>query len=1243
MATKATAEQPVNASANDPSLTQPTAPEADSRNVDPPNTIVNGSAEDIEHKQIADIVDELVNSAEASVSGGSDTEASKADPTKALGDKGHVRTSSTVKKPQSFKSVSVNRTFLASKATGASASRQETTAASPSTTPQPTVNSSASRLKLVAKSGSNLGGSTKTLGGSGKTTPGPDASSVWNKNRPPPPTEQKKLSDEQLKDRGIHMAARLGPEDLKGQSNWADIEDDEEWVPDTITWTDGTKITLPQADEIVPSPPIAPASVAKDKPKSPAPLPDANVSPLVKPGVLASGKGLVLKGAPEKPTLVAKPPAPPTPVKSPWATLPPVEKVSPLAMDLPNQAQPPRYPLRDASNTKSTPTPPPAKEIAADDFSRSPWRDNSNRELFNSQSGRYEPVSDRRGSRNDIPSRQPAVLQRPIHHEQQGPAEPSAAFQTSRSSAQEGPYGRRRGSSNVSGGSGNFIPRMAGKPHDMVIPQPEHSAGLAHGTPIPAAADAESPASSRAFSPSSTLPGTKAQAVHSPMPPLAAIQPQNQPVMQAPPPEMPPTDEPLRDVNLENEQKEFMKKRREEAIRRRLEEEQREEQARKARLAEKLKALGPAPERKSAKKEAGKDAVPSYVMQRTGIPASLAARSNTEPNEPVEADSSNSLAPLDAAGVPSKPADAANNGSAIVSGPKNDTRTSDGERQPSFSTNTKVHSPPTQPAAHGQATAPWPEANPPAERYQPWPRGSPAAPKNVWGAPGNDRSLGNGTFSAGIGPLQGSQPAPVANPSQKPNPIGPPRSAQPNRMAPIGPPRVQNAWNNFDAKADDARRRDERRQEMEARQARGENVLPPVIKDKWHAVGLNHDGMRFSNEERRPLEHGGPARNERDARQREEPEATRLQHSHPTGAVPTVTATPGSTTQPRGGSRFFPTSKDDSTRDGPSEQGSRTKSPTPPPPTADGHPVYDGDATRPHVALPPQKPRVKLPPSSQPAAPRPLAPVNKPNSYSAAAAAPLQRGPMPPVGARPSSRGKPYNGISQKPQEMMSQENWQEKINSLMGKKATSPAKSIPVDSSSIPSLELHPYDSATVSMPCLSPSYTDSTEDSCFTSRGMAEECFGEQEMGSLPAVHLPLDAPEAAWQPVTPNWSNIPMKLRVEALASEAYKIPYDYVEGRSVIRILTPGMTDIKTVQAPIFNPRSASNPRRQGHRGSGSRRVSRGGQRASRDSSDHAGDRVSSHGGRSMSNRGGRGFRPRPDNWGRHASSASTAQT
>lgn len=1058
----------------------------------------------------------------------------------------------------------------------------------------------------------------------------------------PTQPEAKKRSDEELKHDGIHLADRLGPEDLKGQSNWADIDDDDEWAPDTITWTDGTKITLPPAEETPASPivqPIIVDKVKKDpilvpKSKSPAPVSSASGSPSIKHGVLASGKGLVLKGAPEKPTLVVKPPAPPGPVKSPWAPLPPVEKVPPVAMELPSQAPSSRYPLRDASNAKSA-TPPPTKEIAADDFSRN-YRDgpfNPSRELFNSQSGRYEPVSDRRGSRNDIHARQPALLQRQAHNEQQGPAEPSAAFQTSRNSVQEGPYGRRRGSSNVSGGSGHLAHRIGGKPHDMP-PPPE--LGLNQGQPhlprsgsIPGSA--ESPVLSQTF-PSANIQSN--QRVHPPPPYQPLLSPHQAhavPYQNVYNQELPQVDS-----DWETAQKEYMRQKREEAVRRRLEEETREEAAKQARIAEKLKALGPAPERKSAKKD-----TPS-VIQRTEIPTALALRSKAISDTKATADPIPTIATNSEAKV-EKPV-AIDTASKEAAEP--DLRVTNGSVKPSIDYE-QTRMPSAQPVAgaHGQSAAPWSEASQRSDRFQTWTSSHQNVLRNVWGAPGNDRSLGNGTFNADIGPLSDSHGATGANMIHRPAPIAPPRSApqapqseaQPNRLPPIGPPRAQpnpaNAWKTFDIKADDERRRVER---IKQREALSEKASGPTFTDTWRSVDLNGDGKR-SSVGTYVQSHGEPSTDLQESEKH--PEVGR-----PAVAPSSTTAPPtGPSAQTRSGSRFFPSSKDVPPSTQPSP---RSKSPTPPPPTADGHPVYDGDATKPHVALPPLRPRVRLPPSAQPAAPGPIAPPSKqpPVSFAAAAASNVpSRVPDANISGRPVSRGRGFSGIPQKPHEIASQENWQSKINNLMGKKSTSPAKCIPLGSSMTDSLESsRSHDSMDV--PILSPSGTDSTEDSSFTSKEMAEECFGEQEMGSLPAVRLPTDTPDAAWQPVEPNWFPAPTELQVYSAGCEPFKFSFEYVHGKSVIRISAPGMADAKTVIAPLLNPRSGSNPRRAGPRTGGSRHPPRPSRRGGRDPSDHAGDHsTASPSSRPVSSRGARNFRLRGETWGRQVPSASAAQS
>lgn len=1061
----------------------------------------------------------------------------------------------------------------------------------------------------------------------------------------PAQPEAKKRSDEELKHDGIHLAARLGPEDLKGQSNWADIDDDDEWAPDTITWTDGTKITLPPTEEAAASPIIQPAIVEKakkdpiliSKPKSPAPILSASGSPSIKHGVLASGKGLVLKGAPEKPTLVAKPPAPAGPVKSPWATLPPVEKVSPLVMEHPAQAPPSRYPLREPSTAKSaTPPPPPTKEIAADDFSRN-YRDgpvNSTRELYNSQSGRYEPVSDRRGSRNDIHARQPALLQRHAHHEQQGPAEPSAAFQTSRNSVQEGPYSRRRGSSNVSGGSGHLghlVQRVGGKSHDM---PPPLELGLSQGQALQPRAGSVFGSSESPVSPQ-ILPVANSQSTERAHPPPSYQSFASPHQAHAAPYQNAYNQEPQGDADWEKAQKEYMKKKREEAVRRRMEEEAREETAKQARIAEKLKALGPAPERKSAKRD-----TPS-VVQRTDIPATLALRSKPTSETRTTSDPVTTVAPNSEAKVErGVAADAASKEFA-----EPDLRVTNGSVKPSMDYE-QPRMPSTQSIApgHGQpAVAPWSETSPHPDRFQTWTNNHQNASRNVWGAPGNDRSLGNGTFNADIGPLSDSHLATGANMIHRPAPIAPPRSApqapqhepQQNRLPPIGPPRVQpnavNAWKTFDVKADDDRRRLDR---MKQRDILGEKASGPSFTDTWRSVDINGEGKRTSLGTY-VQSHRDPSTELQEAgKTTSHFEGGRQSVASPTAAPPT-----GPSMQTRTGSRFFPASKDAQQHEVSAQPSPRSKSPTPPPPTADGHPVYDGDATKPHVALPPLRPRVRLPPSAQSAAPEPIAPPSKqpPISFAAAVAASnvLPKAPDASTATRPGSRGRAFNGIPQKPHEIASQENWQSKINNLMGKKSTSPAKFVTMGPSMmVPFVSSRSHDSTDV--PILSPSGTDSTEDSVVTSKEMAEECFGEQEMGSLPAVRLPTEAPEAAWQAVVPDWLPAPTGLRVDPAGCEPYKFGFDYAHGKSVIRISAPGMSDAKTVLAPLLNHRSGSNPRRLPPRIGGPRHPSRNNRRGGRDTTEHAGDHsATSSSSRAVPSRGARNFRSRGESWNRQA--------
>jgi hypothetical protein len=147
---------------------------------------VNDEFRNDESKSYTEFGDGLANSAEASVSGGSDTEATKAETSKGQTDeKGHVRTASTVKKPTTFKAVSVNKTFLAAK--GATPIKPGDKGIAGSTSvPAAPLTSSVPRPRLVAKSGSGLRDSaprTATAQNGGKAGAAPDANAVWNKNK----------------------------------------------------------------------------------------------------------------------------------------------------------------------------------------------------------------------------------------------------------------------------------------------------------------------------------------------------------------------------------------------------------------------------------------------------------------------------------------------------------------------------------------------------------------------------------------------------------------------------------------------------------------------------------------------------------------------------------------------------------------------------------------------------------------------------------------------------------------------------------------------------------------------------------------------------------------------------------------------------------------------------------------------------------------------------------------------------
>ncbi|TVY34012.1 hypothetical protein LSUB1_G007300 [Lachnellula subtilissima] len=1233
--------------------------ETSSHDVSSEQPLVNGTpitnTEKDEIKQDTEHVEPSVNSAEVSVSGGSDTEASKAETTKAQTDeKGHLRTSSTVKKFASFKPVSVNKTFLAAKGAtttppsklgdkGPASSIVASAGPSASTTLRP---------RLVAKSGSGLRDSTpraSTAANGSKPGAAPDASAVWNKNRPAPPPEPKRFTDEELKQRyGIHLATRLQTDEPGGkEKNWADIDDDDDdWAPETIEWTDGTKITLPQADDApIPSPePLpAPIPITKDvkpteipKSKSPAPV-QQSASPTVKSSGFGSGRaGLVLKGASEKPTLVAKPPGPPTPVKSPWAPLPPVEKVTPAAIETPQNQQPQqsRFGQRDPHGFQAMP--PPAKEIAADDFSRS-WRDgnsNSSRELYNSQSGRYEPVNDnRRGSvRSDAHSRQPAVLQRPSH-DSGGPAEPSAAFQTHRATGQDGGYGRRRTSSNVSGGSGNFGRRMSRGGHEM--PPPHEMLNVRRGS---LAAVSDAPSSPRNFSPSAQPPPqqpcqrgyqnqtwqtrgspvvshTSPQSVHNQVVPSASASVDGQSA---------PTSAIQSEDQVFEEQKKQMKQKRELAIKRRQEEEAREEAARKERIRIKLEAMGPPPDNKKHKKDIPKDekAMPTQIQSR-GESNSLSTAVKAEVAEGSTESTVHVLGSVHESASTTKTA-LDSNPSEKPSANHRPNGIDQGEQGLSAQSTPAAQQNPHQ----NRSSQPW-QSNSVSnsERYNWAPPPTQQSSSNVWGPPPtNNRALGNGAFNPELGRLPDMQS------SSRPGPIGPPNSARGNyqfaqghggeysrsRPAPIGPPnRLQDSstkdngrlartspWANAPAiiEASDKAYREKAEKEAAVRkelEERGEapEINQPIYKETWvETVIVNGHRVLTGNVHNTVLDPSAQADStwrQNHARAPEVQEDQNTTHNqldavhapqhHFNDSWKPAPGHNGPSQAPRG-SRFFPVQ--DVRLEEQNMSCDRPGSPSPPPPTMPGHPVYDGDSSHPHVSLPrPQKPDVvvKLPPPA-------LAPIGPPKPVSFAAAV---SAPAAPATNHASGLAAQHN-YSNRPVSShqdarrvpdSSSGGWQDRINTLIGRKPDPPKlHAFAVDSSSKNALELPQSQlAATVSLPSLSSGILALNDDP-ITSKPAAEECFEEQEMGSLPVIKVPVSAPAAAWMLAPQQPKSLPKKfLASQVTSAEPIVFLETAINNRTTINVKMTADDEAKIVSFT----RQRSNPRRGGTRGGVSR--------------------------------------------------------
>lgn len=577
---------------------------------------------------------------------------------------------------------------------------------------------------------------------------------MTNKSLAAPPQPPKQFTDEELKQQyGIHLATRLQTDESGNQkSKWADMEDEEDdWAPETLEWMDGTKSSIVAAEQAAPveqtvvvlkkeeqqTPQSKPTFIALKKTVGAGPP-----KTILRPGAaqLAKQDGSSGQGtSDQKPSLVAKANVPP-PTKSPWAPLPPVERASPVFVAPAPAQNPAKFQQQDRHAFDTMQPSSAAREIETDTFDRS-WRDGDrgSRELFNSQSGRYEPAPERRrGSfrQEHGYNRQPALLQRQSQQDIGSPAGPSSAFQTRSSGQLDGsPFSRRRGSS-VSGTSSSLAERRM-----SIAKGPESSSPQAEPRGIVVGHDMAPPA-------------TKPEQA-----PVAPAQPQ--------------PEQPVFSVEEElARQKKLMLEKRELAIRRRKEEEEREEAARRERIRIKMESLG----MMDAKSTVTDSTLPNPAV-------SEAQTGNAPPTEPAQSAITTKQAPLPQAKIeaqiPSQSPAAGN------PNPTSDIRPDFGSRpsaqsQPDLSPlPSKVDPAPLPTSQHqspntrnsyqaGHGVAPSSYSSPGEQKAQPSSWKSPALDpdsfatwgnsnsnsmtshtsqgNNVWGPPRPSRLLGNGTF-----------------------------------------------------------------------------------------------------------------------------------------------------------------------------------------------------------------------------------------------------------------------------------------------------------------------------------------------------------------------------------------------------------------------------------------------------------------------------------------------------------------
>ena len=842
----------------------------------------------------------------------------------------------------------------------------------------------------------------------------------------------------------------------------------------------------------------------------------------------------------------------PTPAKSPWAPLPPVDKLSPVAINPQPMGPPTRLPSQGYAQSPATMNAPsPATEISADDFTRA-WKDtpaSQPRELFMPNSGRYEAVPEnrRRMSKNDQSFRAPAVLQRPSQSDTYGPAEPSSAFQTHRTSTD---VSRRRASSTISAGSGQLARRMSIKSSEMAPavfdpqPHPASQDGPSEAARTPLQVPAQSP---------TQTPTSQAQEDQT----------------SAPAPIPAPFD-----IEAQREKQRTEMKQRIELARKRKEEEQaREEAEKQERIRQKLASLAPLTpnEKPKSEEEPVQKAVVEAPLQKVNnkhirkesdtsmesriAPTAAMSRSPPKPPQPLATGQPQQYGmmkvhPLDTV------AKHASAGSQVPASSKLKDQHDDAIRMPPPLAAVKP-----SPDSRRQLV---PEANEAPEASSKLSKPAPASgdarngwgdvmdPRaqgagNLWGMPSN-KALGNGTFDqtlAGYAPqdlsrtsstaqgwmsgktptagrspqpqylthhvpenrsqLQQTLVSPEATPlavdseadsmfpTVRPAPIGPPQHSGPppqlNGM--IEGPHANGtlaAWHNFHQVAGPRERADNERVQRDMAAKREEEAR----------TGIRQGPQYSFNETWKKVDPGDQA----GQRQLSNVYQTSIPPSSSFGAVG----------QPPRGSRFFPQAP------GSHVQSDRravtyshpeiSRSPSPPPAEEyeSYHPAYDGDMRFPTVRLPMAKPVVNLPPALPPTPPSPAQQM---------AASESEQPPLTwaarvsmPAAARPSSLRSTSTPIVQTP-------SWQERFNGLLGKKPAaqnaSPQMATPalaVTSSSREPLDvLAPAVSASVSLPqqVAPPSMRDAGQ---LSSKMVEEEedLFEDRELASLPTVSLPL-----------------------------------------------------------------------------------------------------------------------------------------